>query len=139
MARAGRFEVSVGFESGSELVLSGMNKRFKPEDVTQACKLLAENGISRMGFLMLGGPGETRDSALASLEFADSLELEALKVSVGIRIYPQTELADQAIREGTIAPDHDLLFPTFYVVRGLRDWLYEIVEDWMSKRPNWMS
>ena len=33
----------------------------------------------------------------------------------------------------------DLLFPTFYVVKGLRDWLYEIVEDWMSERPNWMS
>lgn len=139
MARAGCAEVSVGFESGSELVLSGMNKRFKPEDVMRACKLLAENGIRRMGFLMLGGPGETKESVLASLAFADSLELDALKISVGIRIYPHTALADQAVREGIVAPDDDLLFPTFYVVKGLRDWLYEIVEDWMSERPNWMS
>jgi radical SAM superfamily enzyme YgiQ (UPF0313 family) len=139
MARAGCVEVSVGFESGSELVLSGMNKRFNSEEVTQASKLLAENGISRMGFLMLGGPGETKESALASLAFADSLEFEALKISVGIRIYPQTALEAQAVREGVVAPVDDLLFPTFYVVRGLRDWLYEIVEDWMSKRPNWVS
>jgi radical SAM superfamily enzyme YgiQ (UPF0313 family) len=139
MARAGCAEVSVGFESGSELVLSGMNKRFRPQDVTQACKLLAANGIRRMGFLMLGGPGETKESALASLAFADSLALEALKVSVGIRIYPHTDLEKQAVREGIVAPVDDLLFPTFYVVRGLRDWLYEVVEDWMSKRPNWMS
>ena len=88
MARAGCAEVSVGFESGSELVLSSMNKRFKPEDVMRACKLLSENGIRRMGFLMLGGPGETKESVLASLAFADSLELDALKITVGIRIYP---------------------------------------------------
>ena len=139
MARAGCAEVSVGFESGSELILSGMNKKFKPEDVMRACNLLSEHGIRRMGFLMLGGPGETKESVLASLAFADSLELDALKISIGIRIYPHTALANQAVDEGIVAADDDLLFPTFYVVKGLRDWLYEIVEDWMSKRPNWMS
>jgi len=139
MAKAGCAEVSVGFESGSELILSGMNKRFNPQDVTQACKLLSKHGIRRMGFLMLGGPGETKETVLESLEFADSLNLDAMKVSVGIRIYPHTALADQAVREGMISADDDLLFPRFYITKGLRDWLYEIVEDWMSKRPNWMS
>jgi len=138
MARAGCTEVSVGSESGSELVLRRMNKRFKPQDVMRACKLLAENGIRRMGFLMLGGPGETKETVMESLEFADSLNLEAMKVSVGIRIYRHTALADQAVREGMISADDDLLFPTFYVAEGLMDWLYETVEDWMSKRPNWM-
>ena len=59
-----------------------------------------------MGFLMLGGPGETRESVLASLAFADSLELDALKISIGIRIYPHTALADQAVAtKEVIAPD----------------------------------
>ena len=92
-----------------------------------------------MGFLMLGGPGETKESVLASLAFADSLELDAFEISVGIIIYPHTALAGQVVREGIVAPDDDLLFPAFYVAKGLRDWLYEIVEDWMSKRPNWMN
>ncbi len=137
MARAGCIEVSLGFESGSDLVLSGMNKRFEPKDVVRASKLLSENGIRRMGFLLLGGPGETKESVLASLAFADSLELDALKITTGIRIYPHTALADQALREGIIRHGDDLLFPTFYVTEGLRDWLHEVVEDWISERPNW--
>jgi hypothetical protein len=31
-----------------------------------------------MGFLLLGGPGETRETALQSLAFADSLHLEVV-------------------------------------------------------------
>jgi len=137
MARAGCIEVSLGFESGSDFILSGMNKRFKPQDVVRASKLLSRNGIRRMGFLLLGGPGETKESVLASLAFADSLELDALKITTAIRIYPHTALADRALREGVIHHGDNLLFPTFYVNRGLGDWLYEVVEDWISERPNW--
>ncbi len=137
MARAGCIEVSLGFESGSDFILSGMNKRFNPKDVVRASKLLSNNGIRRIGFLLLGGPGETKESVLASLAFADSLELDVLKITTGIRIYPDTALADQALREGVIPHTHGLLFPTFYVTEGLRDWLHEIVEDWISERPNW--
>ena len=92
MSEAGCKEVSVGFESGSELILHGMNKRFRPEDVRSASETIGKHGIRRTGFLMLGGPGETRESALESLTFADSLGLELMKVTVGIRIYPYTEL-----------------------------------------------
>ena len=46
-----------------------------------------------MGFLLLGGPGETRQSVEGSLAFADSLPLEMLKITTGIRIYPETPLA----------------------------------------------
>ena len=137
MAKAGCIEVSLGFESGSDVVLSGMNKRFNPKDVAQASKLLSKNGIRRTGFLLLGGPGETKESVLASLAFADSLELDVLKITTGIRIYPYTALADQALREGVIPHTHGLLFPTFYVAEGLGDWLHEVVEDWISERPNW--
>ncbi len=137
MAKAGCIEVSLGFESGSDLILSGMNKRFNPKHVVRASKMLSRNGIRRMGFLLLGGPGETKESVLASLAFADSLELDVLKITTGIRIYPHTALADQALREGVILHTHGLLFPTFYVTEGLGDWLHEVVEDWISDRPNW--
>ncbi len=137
MARAGCVEVSLGFESGSDVVLGGMNKRFRPKDVVRASKLLSKSGIRRMGFLLLGGPGETKESVLASLAFADSLELDALKITVGIRIYPHTALARQALSEGVITQGDNLLFPTFYMAKGIKDWLHEVVEDWISERPNW--
>jgi hypothetical protein len=92
-------------------------------------------GIRRRGFLLLGGPGETKESVAESLAFADSLPLNALKVSIGIRIYPNTELAKIALEEGVIRPDDDLLFPKFYLAKGLEGWIHQTVNNWMADRP----
>jgi radical SAM superfamily enzyme YgiQ (UPF0313 family) len=139
MAEAGCAEASLGFESGSERMLRSLNKRFSPEQVRRASELLARQGIRQMGFLLLGGPGETRDSVIESLRFADSLPLAQLKITSGIRIYPGTPLAETAVAEGVIAPEDDLLRPRFYISRGLEDRLSELVGKWMQERPTWMG
>ena len=139
MVRAGCRQVSLGFESGSERILRLMNKRFTPEDIRRASKMLSDYGIQQMGFLLLGGPGETRESVEESLTLADSLQTDAMKVTVGIRIYPYTALAKTALREGKITRNDDLLFPRFYMVSGLEDWLRAIVSDWMAARPHWVT
>jgi radical SAM superfamily enzyme YgiQ (UPF0313 family) len=137
MARAGCVEVSFGFESGSREILRSLNKRFQPEEVRSISKRLEDHGIDRMGFLLLGGPGETKETALESLSFADSLELEAMKVTAGIRVYPHTKLFRMALEEGRIAPSEDLFFPTFYLALNLEGWLQETLREWAGKRPNW--
>ncbi len=139
MAAAGCREVSLGFESGAQPMLDILHKRFSPKDVAQASRLLASHGIGRLGFLLLGAPGETRDTVLQSLAFADNLHLEAMKISVGLRIYPYTQLAQTAIREGLIASEGELLMPRFYITPGLDEaWLRQTVKDWLADRPNWM-
>ena len=138
MADAGCREVSLGFESGCDRILAIMNKKFGIADVRRTSELLAKYKIKQMGFLLLGGPGETKDSVEESLRFADALPLDALKITIGIRIYPQTELARTAVAEGLIAPDDDLLLPRFYMVPGLEAWLRETVAKWMETRPHWM-
>ena len=135
MAEAGCVEAAVGFESGSERMLKAMNKKFRLSDVRETCRLLKAHGIRRMGFLLLGGPGETRESVEESLAFADSLELEALKISIGVRIYPGTGLAGLARKEGVIARDDDLLDPRFYLAAGLEGWIRERVAAYASSRP----
>ncbi|MFN7986470.1 MAG: radical SAM protein [Thermoanaerobaculia bacterium] len=127
MAGAGCAEVSLGFESGSLPVLRALGKRFGPEDVRSASDLLAAHGIRRMGFLLLGGPGETRETVEESLAFAASLALDSLRVTVGLRIYPGTPLQERAIEEGVIATDDDLLVPRFYLAPGLEPWIHEKV------------
>ncbi len=124
MAAAGCSEVSLGFESGSERILREMNKRFTPGDVRHTADLLAAHGIRRMGFLLLGGPGETRESVEESLAFARSLHLDDLRVTVGIRIYPGTPLAKRAVAEGLIPGEDDLLRPAFYLAPGLEPWIH---------------
>jgi radical SAM superfamily enzyme YgiQ (UPF0313 family) len=137
MAEAGCREVSLGFESGCENILAIMNKKFSLAEVRRTSELLAKYKIKQMGFLLLGGPGETRDSVEESLRFADALPLDALKITIGIRIYPHTALARTAVAEGLIAPDDDLLLPKFYMVPGLEVWLRETVAKWMETRPSW--
>jgi radical SAM superfamily enzyme YgiQ (UPF0313 family) len=137
LAKAGCTEVSVGFESGSKSVLRSMKKQFELEEVRRAFDLLRRYNIRRMGFLLLGGPGETRESVEESLVFADSLDLDALKVSVGIRIYPNTAVAQAALEEGIIYSEQDLLLPRFYVIRDLEEWIYDTVTRYMSTRANW--
>jgi hypothetical protein len=101
--------------------------------------MLADYGVHRMGFLLLGGPGETKESVEQSLIFADSLNLEMVKVSTGIRIYPHTAPARIAVEEGFISAEDDLLKPRFYLAKGLEDWLPETVKSWMAGRQNWVS
>lgn len=137
MARAGCKEVSLGFESGSNGILRTMNKKFDTEQIRRASWLLGDYGIQRMGFLLLGGPGETRGSVEESLRFVDSLDLEANKVTKGIRIYSHTKLVKVAYEEGVLSRDDNLLFPKFYMERGLRGWLRRTVDEWAKGRPNW--
>ena len=137
MARASCEQVSMGFESGSERILKNMNKRFTLKEVRQISEMLSEHGIRRMGFLLLGGPGETRESVEESLVFADSLKLETLKITAGVRIYPNTSLAKEAIEEGVISSHDDLLLPRFYLAKGLGDWLPKTLKNWAATRPRW--
>ena len=137
MARAGCEQVSMGFESGSERILKNMNKRFTLKEVRQISEMLSEHGIRRMGFLLLGSPGETRGSVEESLVFADSLKLDTLKITTGVRIYPHTSLAKKAIDDGVISSHDDLLLPRFYLAKGLENWLPETLKNWATTRPHW--
>lgn len=135
MAAAGCRQISLGFESGSERMLKNLNKRFTLEDVRVTSTLFADHGIRRMGFLLMGGPGETKKSLEESLAFADSLKLDCLRITAGIRIYPGTQLARMAISQGIISSERDLLHPHFYLSQGLEGWLPERLKGWQVSRP----
>ncbi|MBC8320913.1 MAG: cobalamin B12-binding domain-containing protein [Bacteroidetes bacterium] len=136
MADAGCKQISLGFESGSDQMLKNLNKQFTKEDVWATSLLFADSAIERNGFLMLGGPGETKKSVEESLAFADSLELENLRLTIGIRIYPNTQLAEMALKEGVITSKSNLLYPHFYLARGLEGWLPSLLKEWQASRPN---
>ena len=137
MAQSGCSEISLGFESGCRRILQNMNKRYTPDDVRSCAELFARHGIRQTGYLLLGGPGEDRASVLESLAFADSLPLDSLKITSGIRLYPHTLLAAAAVREGKIDPHDDLLYPRFYMTEGLGSWLKETTREWAARRPHW--
>jgi radical SAM superfamily enzyme YgiQ (UPF0313 family) len=135
MAMAGCRQISLGFESGSEEILKNMNKQYTLEDVRTTSVMFADYGIERMGFLLLGGPGETKESVEKSLAFADSLKLDALRLTGGIRIYPGTQLAEIAKKQNVITSKSNLLYPHFYLSKELEGWLPERLKEWQASRP----
>jgi radical SAM superfamily enzyme YgiQ (UPF0313 family) len=138
MSKAGCAQVSIGFESGSERILRNLNKRFTPKGVRLISEMLSDHGIRRMGFLLFGSPGETWESVEESLVFADSLRLDTMKITLGVRIYPDTALARIAVEEGMISSQDDLFSPRFYLAKGLEDWLPKTLKKWNTTRPHWM-
>jgi hypothetical protein len=59
-----------------------------------------------------------------------------LRVTIGIRIYPGTPLAQRAVAEGRISPDDTLLRPRFYLAPGLEPWIYDRVSPGLvTRRP----
>lgn len=138
MATAGCNEVSLGFESGCDDILAGMNKHFSAKDVVNSAKMLIDNNIKVMGFLLLGGPGETKETALRSLDFIEGLNLNSLRITTGIRIYPNTKLMETALEHDMIKENDDLLFPRFYMAEKIQDWLVDTVRERAKKHTNWI-
>jgi hypothetical protein len=110
-------------------------KQFTLDDVRAVSDMFADRGIERMGFLLLGGPGETTQSVEESLAFADDLKLDALRVTAGIRIYPETKLAETSMDQGVISSSANLLHPHFYLSQELEGWLSNRLREWQASRP----
>jgi radical SAM superfamily enzyme YgiQ (UPF0313 family) len=135
MAKAGCFEVSLGAESGSARMLKSMGKRFTPGEIRRARRLFGDHGVRVMGFLMFGMPGETRETVQESLDLMESLAPDALRLTMGVRIYPNTPLAETAVARGMISADDNLLRPKFFMEPGLQDWVDKTVRSWAEGRP----
>ncbi len=136
MASAGCKQISLGFESGSLQMLKNLNKQFTLDDVRAVSDMFADRGIEQLGFLLLGGPGETKHSVEESLAFADDLKLDSLRVTAEIRIYPNTKLAETSIDQGVISSQVNLLQPHFYLSQELEGWLSNRLREWAASRPH---
>ena len=137
MAKAGCRFISLGNESGHELILKNLRKGFTLENVRKAARIARANGIRFGCFLLLGGPGETQDTVKQSVEFVEELSPDLVTLKAGIRIYPGTQLETLARDEGMIGNDRDLLYPAFYISSAIREWVWDYLEKTVNNRGNW--
>lgn len=105
MKEAGCRRVFIGVETGSQKMLGalGANKAIRLDQVRNAVKLAKKHGLRVNCSFVLGLPGETRETAGESLDFALELDPDyamfaVLMPVVGSRIF------DQAVEEGKINP-----------------------------------
>ncbi len=69
MVKAGFREVSLGFESGADIILRSFNKRFSLNEVKRISGLFKKKSVFQMGFLLLGGQGRNQGNSFTESFF----------------------------------------------------------------------
>ena len=143
MGRAGFVGIGLTVESASDPVLKGLRKGFTSSDVHAAADVVKHNRLPCLWIFLLGGPGETRDTVRETLRFAEKFirPQDAAFFSIGIRMYPGTELETIARRQGVLnIPSGSMLGPLFYVSPEVEaDWIMEQVKRSMNSHMNFMN
>src|SRR5438270_9733316 len=101
MRDAGCRLLIVGYESGDAQILKNIKKGATVEsarDLPSDCNKL---GLVIHGDFILGLPGETKDTIRNTINFAKSLDVETIQVSLA-HAYPGTEFHDFAEKHGFI-------------------------------------
>jgi radical SAM superfamily enzyme YgiQ (UPF0313 family) len=127
MKEAGCKGIDFGADHGDDRMLKNLGRKFKVQDLRSTASICREYGITFMYDLLLGGPGEDRESIRRAIELMKETKPSRVGISAGIRIYPGTRLAAILKEEegyernpnlkGTITPD--LLAPAFYVYKAI--------------------
>jgi radical SAM superfamily enzyme YgiQ (UPF0313 family) len=137
LRKSGCASLSIGNESASDDILAALKKGFTKQDVISSITEAKHLGFYLNCFLLLGGPGENRETVRESIDLLDRLHVDAMRVTVGIRIFPDCEMRDIALREGIIKGDQNLLYPAFYLSQETKSWLYEYMREVCDEREGW--
>ncbi len=116
MREAGCIAVWLGVESGSEAILGAMNKKIKLEQTRLAYKTAHEVGLMTIANVVLGFPGETEQTAKATIRFVKELNPEDVGFYVATP-YPGTPMYEEVKKNGwlrvTDFDKYDTAGPTF--------------------------
>ncbi len=139
MKQAGFCSLVITPDSGSDTMLRNLRKGFDAALVKRTAQLARESGIRCTWFFLLGGPGETRQTAEETISFVEEhLNWKRFLTifMTGIRILPGTDLARRAMTEKYISEDHDLCAPTFYMSPQMDEqWALNRINQAIAKCP----
>jgi len=136
MQKAGCIAVWFGVESGSKKVLADMGKGFSLPQTRRAFKWAKEVGLMTVAGVILGFPGETKESAWETVRFVQELNPN----DVGFYIatpYPGTPMYDSVKEKGwlriTDFDKYDTATPTFEIPTLSMEELAQIREQAFQK------
>jgi radical SAM superfamily enzyme YgiQ (UPF0313 family) len=139
MSKAGCVGIDFTGDSASPSMLKTYGQPHRKEDLASAVKLCRENNIKVMIDLLLGGPGETPETAAETIDFIKQINPDCAGAPLGVRIYPGTEMAHIVEAEGPLetnpnirrkyAGPVDFFKPTFYISQALGSQPANLVRD----------
>jgi len=140
MKRAGLRHIEFGSDSFSDTTLASFGKSFTFEEIREASQLANSVGVQYSHFLIFGGPGETMETVEETLARAATLPAAFFFATIGMRIYPDTDLWKQVApqNQGETAADY-LVDPRFYIAPGLTaQGLHTRLRELLRTASNWI-
>ena len=129
MRRAGCIGINFGVDAICDEMLRRLKRGYDTEQVGVAVRACRDAGIVVMLDLLLGGPGETRETVRTTIEAAKRMGPACVGAAVGVRVYPGTEMARIVAEAGPMAANPhlhgclennaSLIGPVFYIDRQL--------------------
>ena len=137
MRDSGCVLISLGCDTCSEKMLKIMRKDFTKEQLGSAMDMLEQMEINYLLSLLVGAPGEDRNTIEETIEFLNPRKPFFLDFCVGIRLMPHTALFDIAVQEGVISADDPLMEPKFYISPAIEDWIEPYLTEVCARHSNW--
>ena len=121
MLEAGFTQIDCTPDSASPKMILNLQKNFTFSELTRTAELIKEYDMPTIWFFIFGGPGENEKTIKETFEFIDTWinKYDMAHMTIGLRIYPNTELYNIAIKEKVIAPEESLIAPRFYISQEL--------------------
>lgn len=138
MKKAGCVGINFGADHVNPKLLQRLGRKHTADMIEEAAALCRKHEIECMFDLLLGAPGETRNTLHEVIGFMKRVDPSCVGASMGVRIYPGTPLARmlasqiQLGAEGIYGggPDNaDLLRPVYFLSPGLGDDPHGLLAD----------
>ncbi|MCX6383182.1 MAG: radical SAM protein [Actinobacteria bacterium] len=124
LKHAGCEGINFGVDSANPKILKNLGRNHTLDDLANVAKLCSKYKIKFMFDLLLGGPGEYKDSIKYTIDNIKKLNPTCVGISYGIRVYPGTYLASIINREffpnnknlyGNVKDNTNFFKPIFYI------------------------
>lgn len=129
MKRSGCAHIEFCAESGSNFMLESLGKSFTADDLARTAELCKSCNLQFTYDLLIGGPRESIKTLRKSLGVMKCLPVEHFAFSIGVRVYPNTELERYVRTQGLVerngnlwgekAGNESLFLPVFYISEEL--------------------
>ncbi|MEJ2544240.1 MAG: lipid biosynthesis B12-binding/radical SAM protein [Calditrichaceae bacterium] len=140
MKEAGCKSIELGTDALAEPTLQSMHKGFTIDDVKSFCEETKKVGIAFCHSLIFGAPGETKETIDTTVKNVQATKPTAVLAFAGIRILPQTALAEYCLQSGYLNSEDEITIePVFYIEPKLdKEWILNKLKEVANNDRRWI-